>query len=267
MLHWPPVVRRVSLYWPLQWTGWPRKLRAPRGPVKYSLLDGCGMSIRWEEAILALQFLFYFLTIDRLSKCTGDEYDARPLEAQLLLWCLQPQWRQGRSIFVFIQCILCYLVNCCLGSRHFEKNLLQMRMMFACVLMKSFQNLCYVRCYASDNMDKEREVQGGWGPRRGRQRYTGSRGQFGGHYSDSDRPQGRWSLVTGRGTCVVTSWRLQYTIKKSGWSQQYRFYQTGQIQTAPDLRAGAIIQIGDYKLQSQYSEITIWIEPITIGRL
>ena len=57
------------------------------------------------------------------------------------------------------------------------------------------------------------------------------------------------------------------TIKKSGWSQQYRFYQAGQIQTAPDLRAGAIIQIGDYKLQSQYSEITIWIEPITTGRL
>ena len=75
------------------------------------------------------------------------------------------------------------------------------------------------------------------------------------------------TLATGGGTCVVTSWRLQYTIKKSGRSQQYRFYQAGQIQTAPDLRAGAIIQIGDYKLQSQYSEITIWIEPITTGRL
>ena len=49
------------------------------------LLDGCRMAIRLEEAILALQFLFDFLTIDRLSKCTGDEYDARPLEAQLLL--------------------------------------------------------------------------------------------------------------------------------------------------------------------------------------
>ena len=44
------------------------------------LLDGCRMAIRLEEAILALQFLFDFLTIDRLSKCTGDEYDARPLE-------------------------------------------------------------------------------------------------------------------------------------------------------------------------------------------
>ena len=78
--------------------------------------------------------------------------------------------------------------------------------------MKSFQNLCYVRCYASDNMDKEIEVQGGWGQRRGRQRYTGSRGQFGGHYCDSDRPQGRWSLVTGVGTCMVTSWRYNKEI-------------------------------------------------------
>ena len=31
---------------------------------------------------------------------------------------------------------------------------------------------------------------------------SSSRGQFGGHYSDSDRPQGRWSLVTGGGTCM-----------------------------------------------------------------
>ena len=29
-----------------------------------------------------------------------------------------------------------------------------------------------MRCYASDNKDKEREVQGGWGPRRGRQQLT-----------------------------------------------------------------------------------------------
>ena len=47
---------------------------------------------------------------------------------------------QGRSIFVFIRCILCYLVKCCFRSRHLEKNLTPMQMrMF--LMKRSFQNL------------------------------------------------------------------------------------------------------------------------------